>query len=303
VAAMTRRPVRPVLLVLRALGLGDLLTGIPALRALARAFPDHRLVLAAPRWLAPLVPVTRAVEDVVETDPLGPIAVRRPAVAVNLHGAGPESHRRLLETEPGRLIAFRHPEVPESAGMPVWRDGEHEVGRWCRLLEESGIPTDRADLRLDADALPRTGARGGTLIHPGGKDPTRRWPPERWAEVARAEHAGGRRVLVSGGPGEEELARTVASLAGLGEGAVRLPPDVLALAGLVAAADRLASGDTGVAHLATALRRPLVVLFGRVPPSEWGPPSGGPHVVLWKGRTGLLSIDSTEVARALREEV
>src|SRR5262249_6343706 len=50
--------VKPTLLVLRALGLGDLLTAVPALCALADAFPAHRRVLAAPRALAPLALAT-----------------------------------------------------------------------------------------------------------------------------------------------------------------------------------------------------------------------------------------------------
>jgi hypothetical protein len=45
---------RAQLLVLRALGLGDLLAGVPALRALAEAFADHRRLLAMPGVLAPL---------------------------------------------------------------------------------------------------------------------------------------------------------------------------------------------------------------------------------------------------------
>ena len=45
---------QPTLVAYRALGLGDLLTGVPALRALRDAFPEHRLVLAAPAVLAPL---------------------------------------------------------------------------------------------------------------------------------------------------------------------------------------------------------------------------------------------------------
>ena len=42
-------------------------------------------------------------------------------------------------------------------------------------------------------------------------------------------------------------------------------------------------GDTGVAHLATAYRRPSVVLFGPVAPALWGPPPRPQHVVLWHG--------------------
>jgi ADP-heptose:LPS heptosyltransferase len=46
------------------------------------------------------------------------------------------------------------------------------------------------------------------------------------------------------------------------------------------------AGDTGVGHLATALGRPSVLLFGPTSPSRWGPPPDGRHVVLWKGSTG-----------------
>ena len=49
---------------------------------------------------------------------------------------------------------------------------------------------------------------------------------------------------------------------------------------VVARAALLVCGDTGIAHLATALGTPSVVLFGPEPPDRWGPPEGGPHVVL-----------------------
>jgi ADP-heptose:LPS heptosyltransferase len=57
----------------------------------------------------------------------------------------------------------------------------------------------------------------------------------------------------------------------------------LELAAVVAAARVVVSGDTGVAHLATAYRRPSVVLFGPVSPTLWGPPPRPQHVVLWHG--------------------
>ncbi|MDP8927712.1 MAG: glycosyltransferase family 9 protein [Actinomycetota bacterium] len=281
---------RPLLVALRALGLGDLLTAVPALRALAEAFPDHRRVLAAPAALAPLARLIAAIEEVVDTAPLEslPSSLAHPEVAVNLHGRGPQSHRRLLATCPRRLIAFGHPDVAESAGMPHWVEDEHEVARWCRMLRESGIPADasRLDLPPSDRPVPRW-MRGATIIHPGGK-PSCRWPPERWAEVARAEHERGRTVLVTGGPGEVELAAEVAH-------GGRLPPravlaartDLLDLAALVAAAGRVVCGDTGIAHLATAFGSPSVVLFGPLSPAEWGPPPDRPwHRALWAGRRG-----------------
>lgn len=301
---------RPVVLVLRALGLGDFLTVLPALRGLRDAFPGHRHVLACPPVLEQLALHSSAVDEVLAAEPLGPVGWRRPAVAVNLHGRGPQSHRRLLETDPGRLIAFRSPELPETDGLPDWRPDEHEVRRWCRLLADSGIPADPSRLDLPRAGLPAApGARDATIVHPGAKTAARRWPAERWAEVVRAEMAGGRRVLVTAGPGESELGRRVAQLAGLPAESMRESMEILELAGLVAAAGRVTCGDTGVAHLATALGRPSVVLFGPTPPALWGPPTGRLHTVLWKGRPsdpfadrpapGLLAIRPHEVSAAL----
>ncbi len=59
-----------------------------------------------------------------------------------------------------------------------------------------------------------------------------------------------------------------------------------ALATLTASARLVVSGDTGLAHLASAYARPSVVLFGPVPPAEWGPPAHPRHQVLWAGGDG-----------------
>jgi ADP-heptose:LPS heptosyltransferase len=260
-----------VLVALRDLGLGDLLTGVPALRALARAFPGHERVLVAPRALAPLVELSGT------GFALAPEPPRGADVAVNLHGRGPQSHARLRAAAPRRLIAFACGDHPG----PAWRPHEHEVARWCRLLAESGVPADPRDLRLEL-AAPYHGA---TIVHPGAASAARRWPPERWAAVVRAATAAGHRVIVTGGPDERALAEAVA--AG-GEAEVRAgTTDLAQLAELVAGAGRVLCGDTGVAHLATAFGIPSVVLFGPTPPAEWGPPPGDPrHRVLWAGRRG-----------------
>ena len=297
------------LVVLRALGLGDLLTALPALRGLARAFPAHRRILAAPGALAPLALHSGAVDAVHDTQALVPLDLElwRADVAVNLHGKGPTSREILARTRPGRLISFGN-------GGPAWRAEEHEVERWCRLLEESGIEAGAFDLDLEPPSTPVPPAvRGATIVHPGAASPSRCWPVERFAAVARTERAAGRKVIVTGGRHERLLGEFLAELAGLPRHAVLAGrTDLLGLAALVAAAGRVVCGDTGVAHLATALRTPSVILFGPVSPASWGPPADRPwHRALWAGHTGdphgsrpdpgLLEIQVGDVLHALAE--
>jgi ADP-heptose:LPS heptosyltransferase len=275
-------PVQRVV-VLRALGLGDLLTAVPALRAVRRAHPDARLALAAPAGLRDLALLSGAVDEVVDTAPLAPLAPELAGadLAVNLHGRGPQSTALLAATSPRRLVAYGLPDGPR------WTADEHEVVRWCRLLEQSGIPADPRDLLLDVPAA-EPPVRGAVLVHPGAAQASRRWPAQRWGRVAAALAADGHDVRVTGGPGERELAQDVARSAGLRpESVLAGRTDLLGLSALVAAAALLVGPDTGVAHLATAFGTPSVVLFGPTPPALWGPPADRPqHHALWAGRTG-----------------
>ncbi|GAA0207240.1 glycosyltransferase family 9 protein [Saccharothrix mutabilis subsp. mutabilis] len=281
-------------LVLRALGLGDLLTAIPALRGLRRAYPDAEITLAAPAWLSDAVDRVEAVDRLLPTEGLAPIDYREPDLAVNLHGRGPRSVDLLRVTGPKRLITH-------GTHVP-WRDDQHEVDRWCRLLARYGIPADPENLHLTPRAVPeRAPAKGPVVVHPGASHGARRWPVERFAAVVRAI---GSDVVVTGSPGEAGLVRAVASA---GAGRVQIG-SLGELLDLVAGARAVVCGDTGVAHVATAYGTPSVLLFGPVSPEHWGPRSG-PHKVLWRGRTGdtfadepdpgLLEITVEEVLTAL----
>jgi ADP-heptose:LPS heptosyltransferase len=271
-----------VAVVLRPLGLGDLLTGVPAIRAIRGAVPDHRLVLATTAALEPLAGLIDAVDEVLVARELEPLewAGPSPELAVDLHGKGPLSHAVVAALEPHRLLTFASPGYPG----PAWYPGEHEVRRWCRLVSEGlGVPADPDALDIAGPAVPPP-VQNAALVHPGAGYPSRRWPPERFAAVARELALAGEDVRVTGGPAEVGLAREVAAQAGLPDDVVlagRTSP--LELAALVAAARVVVSGDTGVAHLASAYRRPSVVLFGPVSPAEWGPPPRQQHAVLWHG--------------------
>jgi ADP-heptose:LPS heptosyltransferase len=301
--------------ILRALGLGDLLIATPALRALAHALADHRRVLAAPAVLQPLLPL---IDPELELAPVGelqplPRWLRGADVAVNLHGRGPQSHRLLLDAK--RQLWFEHPDVPESCGAPRWRAGEHERLRWCRMLAEHGIPADPDALaiRPPAGRLPAS-VEGATIIHPGSASVARRWPWDRYVDVARAER--GRPVVITGNRAEAPLAHAIAAGAGLDPRCVLAGrTDLLALTRAVAVAGRIVCGDTGIGHLATALGTPSVLLFGPTSPAEWGPPPERTcHRVIWHGPQpgggdphaerpdpALLAIEPAEVIEALAE--
>ncbi|MCW2653302.1 MAG: glycosyl transferase [Mycobacterium sp.] len=299
-------------LVLRALGLGDLLTGIPALRGLRRAFPAARLVLATRADLASLALFCGAVDEVVPTPGLGELRWNRPPpeLAVNLHGCGPESIADLMGAGPRLVISHRHASYP-TLGGPPWRDEVHEVDRWCGLLGWAGIDCDAEHLGLGRPAgYPYR--RDVVVIHPGAGYPSRRWPPERFAEVAAALQAAGHRIVVTGSAAEQELAETVAQHAGLDESAVLAGQlDVLGMVALITDCHLLICGDTGIGHIATATGTPSVLLFGPTPPSRWGPRGRGRHVTVWAGdrgdphadrpHRGLLLITPSRVLEASRQ--
>jgi len=288
-----------VILALRALGLGDLLTVVPAVRGLRRAYPDHELVLATPAVLAPLVDAIGGVDRLLPTEayvraPMDrlPSPGGRPDVAVNLHGRGPQSHLALLAHRPLRLVGYDLP------GGPQWSDGVHEVERWCRLVGPDAAPDD-----LDLPPPPPVdGWRDAVVVHPGASGPERCWPVPRFGALARRLAGSGRQVLITGGAGERGRALAVARAAGLPDSTVLAgDTDLTALAALVAHASLVVCGDTGVAHLATAYRTPSVVLFGPVSPALWGPPARPEHVALWRGPAGLADITIADVYAATVE--
>jgi hypothetical protein len=148
-----------------------------------------------------------------------------------------------------------------------------------------------------------------TIVHPGASAPARRWPASRWAVVAEQEAATGRQVHVTGTEAEADLCWRVSGLAGLGKpGSLAGKTGLLELLALVGRAQRVVCGDTGVAHVAWATGTPSLVLYGPTSPAAWGPPAG-PHLALWRGRTGdphaerphggLLAIEVNEVLDAL----
>ncbi len=303
------RDSRPVLLVLRALQLGDLLVAVPALHALRRAYPGHRLVYAGPAWLRDAVDLIGGYELLPTPGLLEPLAVGQGTVdvAVNLHGRGPESQLLIDAIDARHVISH----ALDRRGGPDWVEDIHERRRWTRMLQWHGIAADPHDVRLNPPPVP-TQWPDATVIHVGAAFASRLWPEGRFAEVAERLSQSGHCVVITGSAGERARSLAVAARAGLPEESVLAGG--LSLGGfiaLVADARLVVSADTGAAHLATAYCRPSVVLFGPARPEQWAPPPG-PHIVLTKAelRRGdafagdpdpaLLGVQAQEVLDAVR---
>jgi ADP-heptose:LPS heptosyltransferase len=170
---------------------------------------------------------------------------------------------------PGSLLDVRH-RVP---------DDLHEVERGLSLAAAAGFA-----LPEDDDGRLRVVAHGPSpveppyvVVHPGASVPARAWQPERAAALVAELTRRGRRVVVTGGPGERPLAARVA-----GELAIDLAgrTSLAGLAALLREADAVVCGNTGPAHLSAAVGTPVVSLFApTVPAARWRP-WGVPHVLL-----------------------
>ena len=180
---------------------------------------------------------------------------------------------------PGSLLDVRH-------GV---NDRVHEVERGLSLAGACGYelpPGDdgRLAIRRSAGAWSAVPPEVPyVVVHPGASVPARAWPAERNAELVEALTERGRRVVVTGSPGEVDLTARVA-------GAAR--PEVIDLGGatslaglaeVLAGAEAVVVANTGPAHLAAAVGAPVVSLFApTVPAVRWRP---------WKVAHELLHVE------------
>lgn len=148
------------------------------------------------------------------------------------------------------------------------------------------------------------------LINPGAGWGAKRWPLERYAAVAQGLTQRGCHVLVNAGPGEEPMAEVIVKQT-RGE-ATALPAHLGHLIALTRRISLAIAGDTGPLHLACALGRPVVGIYGPTDPSRNGPygtrfrvlrspGSRRDHTRRQAPEAGLLTIQPEEVLRAADE--
>ncbi|TVS04348.1 MAG: glycosyltransferase family 9 protein [Phycisphaerales bacterium] len=178
----------------------------------------------------------------------------------------------------GLLLTDRlKPEKRDAGGWAIVPAADY----YWRLIDAllSGPPGDArlpdgAAMRLattpeeeaEADAiLERAGVGEGErycVLNPGGNNPAKRWPADRFAELGRRlreEHQ--MAALVNGSPGEAELTAEIAGACG-GVDLVALGNTLGALKAIVKRAGLMVTNDTGPRHIAVAFGVPTVSLFG-----------------------------------------
>ncbi|MGO9317865.1 MAG: glycosyltransferase family 9 protein [Terracidiphilus sp.] len=172
---------------------------------------------------------------------------------------------------------------------------------------EPWLPIDPVAEAWADDIIPPITNKTAVLITPGAGWGAKRWPAERYAAVAHSLIARGIRVLVNIGPGEEPLAEVIVRQTG-----GTATPLACTLPQLIALTRRIAlaiAGDTGPLHLACALGRPVVGIYGPTDPSRNGP-FGARFIVLRSPKSrrdhtrraapesGLLTIQPDDVLHA-----
>ncbi|SDK70132.1 ADP-heptose:LPS heptosyltransferase [Nonomuraea maritima] len=273
---VTGKPVDGVrrIAVLRANAVGDYLVAVPALDALKRAYPGARLTLLGAAWHAAfLAGRPGPVDDVVALPPItgdpAPARALRASrfdLAVQLHGGGRHSNPLVRGLGARVTAGSRAPGAAELDRWVRYAEHQHETLRCLEVVALVGAVAGGLEARVavtdaDRDELARVLGDlpdGLVAVHPGAKDPRRRWPVERFAEVADLT---GRPVVVTGMHEEKDLVMGVV-------GAMRRPAapvvGALGLGGLAALYERcdlLIANDTGPRHLAAAVGTPTVAVF------------------------------------------
>ncbi len=328
-AAVDRQlgPVRRIV-VFRALVLGDMVCATPALRALQRRFPEATLTLVGLPWARDWAARQTCIDDFIAFPGhpslpesqldlvawpafLAGVRARHFDLAVQLHGSGSVTNALVREWHAGHLAAFHEPDQADpdpGLGMP-WPVAGTEVERLLSLVEGLGarhlVPA-RERVRLDFPLWPADSQEAARVlgshgqdagdagqryicIHPGSQLPSRRWPVERFAQVADAlldaleagPAAPRPAIVITGQTKEAELA--AALRATMKHPAIDLSGQTTlwALGALIRDAALLVCNDTGVSHIAAALGTPSVVISNGSDARRWSPHDRRLHRVLW----------------------
>lgn len=284
--------------------LGDLVLAQPALVAIREAWPESRLTLLTE---SPFHDALAGADGPHEIHVHLPgvlasfnfgrdLATHRYDMVFDFQGS-PTSARLTWQTRAAVRVGWdrrsRRPAYTMAVPRPAADPPRYTADQKLDLLRALRIdPVLRAPrIRLhdeEREAMVEALARGGLtpgqptlVVLPASRRAYKRWPVESYAGTIRlflnAEPAA--RVIVTGGPGEEEVVEEVARRAGSGQ-ILALPlRSIRQMMAVLDRADLVFCHDGGPKHLAQALGRATFALFGPQQPAVWTPPGDSRHAV------------------------
>ncbi len=282
--------------------IGDAVMTTPVVHAIRRNFPEAHIGILAKPWVAPVFNANPHVDEVLIYDTKGLhrgfSGKQRQAKELR---QGHWDAGIVLPNSFESALLFAMARIPIRIGYktqlrhyllthPVFldqqlKDHSHETDHYLRLLKLSGLQVDSPLLELAVSQTDQ--ARGRDLLQENGIEDTetviginpgaafgtaKRWPAERFAQLADllAEKQTAR-ILIFGGPGEQDVAQLIST-------SMTLTPLILSgkttlgeAMALVEKCDLLVTNDSGLMHIAAALHRPLVAIFGPTNPVTTGP--------------------------------
>ena len=296
--------------VFRALQLGDMLCAVPALRALRTALPQAHIALVGLPWARAFVERFNSYLDESISFPGWPglpespcdvtalpafvaaMQARRFDAVIQLHGAGTLTNPLTALFGARRHAGFYRPGewCPAPQGFVPFPAAGRESERLLALTDHLGAPgRDSLEFPLtegdtrEAAALVRANdidAARLVIIHVGARGRTRRWGAARFAAVIDALAQHGFEIALTGAASERALVDEAVRLT---RARVRNLCGATSLGGLAALLQRarlLICNDTGVSHIAAALRVPSVVVVTGSDPARWAPGDSRRHRVV-----------------------
>jgi predicted lipopolysaccharide heptosyltransferase III len=296
--------VRKVLLV-RLRSIGDTVLATPSLFALKRFLPNVKVDILVEDWVAPLLDNHPHVDNVVVLERGGFMTRARVArelrtasydVVYNLHG-GTTATFLTRATGARHRVGFKtyqyaqlHNHQAPSPQLLWGQQKAHSVEQQLALLGWTGVPvTDRPRTQLGiseqaAEMVNKLLVEAGSseqkiaLIHPAAAFATKQWAVKSFARVAEFVAERGFAPVAIAAPNEKALLEKLCSEANVKITTLDLSlPEVTALA---ARSQLFVGNDSGIAHIASAVGTPAVVIFGSSNIAHWRPWNSAPAEVV-----------------------
>jgi ADP-heptose:LPS heptosyltransferase len=290
------------ILIFRALQLGDLLCAVPAFRSLRAANPDAEITLVSLPWAKVFVDrYSKYIDKFVEfpgypglkecepkldqiPDFLKKIQAESYDLAIQMHGCGTITNPLVSMFKAKLTSGFYNPGqyCPDGELFLPYPEEEPEIWKNLRLIQKLGLPVKGEYLEFDVqrsdynylhslEEVRSLKHRRYICIHPGARAKARRWPTEKFATIGDRISQLGFSIVLTGTSDEWDLANEVAEQ--MKEDSINLAgkTPLGSLAALLSGARLLICNDTGVSHLAAALRIPSVVIFPKSDRIGWPP--------------------------------